>query len=92
MTYNGDGAAFRVEDLEAGHITEYEYDGAGRLVRASKMSSGGTALLTVENKYDTYGRAVGSTYVLPGKTLSYELEYVPARRRWKSSRCPAAKR
>ena len=77
VTYNGDGAAFRVEDLEAGHITEYEYDGAGRLVRASKMSSGGTALLTVENKYDTYGRAVGSTYVLPGKTLSYELEYVP---------------
>ena len=77
VTYNGDGAAFRVEDLEAGHITEYEYDGAGRLVRAIKMSSGGTALLTVENKYDTYGRAVGSTYVLPGKTLSYELEYVP---------------
>ena len=77
MTYNGDGAAFRVEDLAVGHITEYEYDGAGRLVRASKMSSGGTALLTVENKYDTYGRAVGSTYVLPGKTLSYELEYVP---------------
>ena len=77
VTYNGDGAAFRVEDLAVGHITEYEYDGAGRLVRASKMSSGGTALLTVENKYDTYGRAVGSTYVLPGKTLSYELEYVP---------------
>ena len=75
VTYNGDGAAFRVEDLAVGHITEYEYDGAGRLVRASKMSSGGTALLTVENKYDTYGRAVGSTYVLPGKTLSYDLTY-----------------
>ena len=67
ITYNGDGAAFRVEDLEVGHITEYEYDGAGRLVRASKMSSGGTALLTVENKYDTYGRAVGSTYIYNGK-------------------------
>ena len=67
MTYNGDGAAFRVEDLAVGHITEYEYDGAGRLVRASKMSSDGTALLTVENKYDTYGRTAGSTYIYNGK-------------------------
>ena len=37
ITYNGDGQVSRVEDKAAGHTTEYEYDGAGRLIRAYQM-------------------------------------------------------
>ena len=76
VTYNGDGQVSRVEDKAAGHTTEYEYDGAGRLIRAYRADADGAPLLQAENLYDTYGRAKSSTYVMPGKTMGYTLNYV----------------
>ena len=56
ITYNGDGQVSRVEDKAAGHTTEYEYDGAGRLIRAYRADADGAPLLQAENLYDAYGR------------------------------------
>ena len=67
ITYNGDGQVSRVEDKAAGHTTEYEYDGAGRLIRAYRADADGAPLLQAENLYDAYGRAKSSTYVMPNQ-------------------------
>ena len=75
ITYNGDGQVSRVEDKAAGHTTEYEYDGAGRLIRAYRADADGAPLLQAENLYDTYGRAKSSTYVMPNQTQNYTLTY-----------------
>ena len=75
ITYNGDGQVSRVEDKAAGHTTEYEYDGAGRLIRAYRADADGAPLLQAENLYDAYGRAKSSTYVMPNQTQNYTLEY-----------------
>ena len=52
------------------------YDGAGRLIRAYRADADGAPLLQAENLYDAYGRAKSSTYVMPGKTMGYTLNYV----------------
>ena len=75
ITYNGDGQVSRVEDKVAGHTTEYEYDGAGRLIRAYRADADGAPLLQAENLYDAYGRAKSSTYVMPNQTQNYTLTY-----------------
>ena len=75
ITYNGDGQVSRVEDKAAGHTTEYEYDGAGRLIRAYRADADGAPLLQAENLYDAYGRAKSSTYVMPNQTQNYTLTY-----------------
>ena len=75
ITYNGDGQVSRVEDKAVGHTTEYEYDGAGRLIRAYRADADGAPLLQAENLYDAYGRAKSSTYVMPNQTQNYTLTY-----------------
>ena len=60
---------YRCEDSKSGITHQYEYDSLGRLIRAwQKKTSTGETLLAVENTYDEYGRAKGSTYVVGGKT------------------------
>ena len=78
LTYNGDGQAARLVDNASGETTEYEYDAAGRLIRAYRADANGAPLLQAENLYDTYGRAKSSTYVLPGKTMTYVSTYKTA--------------
>ena len=79
LTYNGDGQAARLVDNASGETTEYEYDGAGRLIRANRTSSSsGASLLSAENRYDAFGRAQSTTYLLPGKTMTYESTYKTA--------------
>ena len=78
LTYNGDGQAARLADNASGETTEYEYDGAGRLIRAYRADANGAPLLQAENLYDSYGRAKSTTYLLPGKTMTYESTYKTA--------------
>ena len=76
LTYNGDGQAARLVDNASGETTEYEYDGAGRLIRANRTSSSsGASLLSAENRYDAFGRAQSTTYLLPNQTQKYILSY-----------------
>ncbi len=73
VTFDTNGRISSVKDGNITHI--YEYDSLGRLIRAYQKNNNGTTLLAVENTYDEYGRALGSTYVAGDKTMSYTLSY-----------------
>ncbi len=73
IAYDANGAVYSISDGTNTHI--YEYDSLGRLIRAYQKDSSGALVMNVENSYDSFGRAKGSTYSIDGKTLSYTLSY-----------------
>ncbi|MBQ7047567.1 MAG: RHS repeat protein, partial [Clostridia bacterium] len=76
VSYNGDGSVAKVVDDRSGITTEYEYDSLGRLIHATEYETASkTAVLGTENRYDSYGRPVGSEYALPGIQITYGVTY-----------------
>ena len=76
LQYDANGRLFQTIDREAGITHTYEYDSLGRLIRAwQKNTSTGSVILGVENSYDSYGRASGSTYVIGNTEQSYGITY-----------------
>ena len=76
MQYDANGRLFQTIDHEAGITHTYEYDSLDRLIRAwQKNTSNGSVILGVENAYDSYGRAKGSTVITGGKKLAYTITY-----------------
>ncbi len=76
VSYNGDGAISKVVDNRSGITTEYEYDSLGRLIFAVEYeTSSKNLILQTENKYDAFGRPLGSSYGLPGIDIGYSVEY-----------------
>ena len=66
----------KIVDAKSGITTEYEYDSLGRLVYALAYKTGTqTAVLGTNNRYDPYGRPMGSTYALPDIDIGYDVEY-----------------
>ena len=76
LQYDANGRLFQTIDHQAGITHTYEYDSLDRLIRAwQKDTSTGTTILGVENAYDSYGRASGSTYVIGNTTQNYNITY-----------------
>ncbi|MBQ3011166.1 MAG: DNRLRE domain-containing protein, partial [Oscillospiraceae bacterium] len=76
LSYDANGRLFQTIDYEAGITHTYEYDSLDRLIRAwQKNSSTGAVILAVENSYDAYGRASGSTYIIGDTTQNYGITY-----------------
>ena len=76
VSYNGDGAISKVVDNRSGITTEYEYDSLGRLIFAIEYeTSSKTVVLQTENKYDSFGRPLGSSYDLPDIDIGYSVDY-----------------
>ena len=62
VSYNGDGAISKVVDNRSGITAEYEYDSLGRLIYAVEYeTASGSVVIQTENKYDSFGRPLGSS-------------------------------
>ncbi|HAN21297.1 MAG: hypothetical protein A2Y15_07360 [Clostridiales bacterium GWF2_36_10] len=66
FTYKVSGQLYSSTDLVNSRVYTYEYDSLGRL-------------MDVENSFDSLGRASGSVYLLPGKTMNYGITYKEGR-------------
>ena len=76
LIYDANGRLYQTIDYEGNISHIYEYDSLDRLIRAQQVIIGlGTTALSVENAYDEYGRASGSTYAMGGVTQDYDILY-----------------
>ena len=76
LTYSNDGNIYSAADTVAGIKYIYEYDSLGRLIRGEqKKTSDNSTSMSLENRFDEYGRSSGGSYVLGNKTLNYDIEY-----------------
>ncbi|HAN20651.1 MAG TPA: hypothetical protein DCP51_03085 [Clostridiales bacterium] len=74
FSYDANGRLANSTDHVNGKQYSYEYDKYNRLVRASEKFCG-ALVMGVENWFDSLGRASGSVYTLPGKTMNYGITY-----------------
>ena len=76
IVYTSEGNVYSITDAVSGIRYLFEYDSLGRLIRGRQVKTGdGSVILETENRYDGYGRAVGSESVLGSEELSYGITY-----------------
>ncbi len=75
VLYDSNGRLAKAVDGKAGITYLYEYDSLDRLIRAYQKDANGNTIFAVENSYDEYGRAKGSTYVIDGTEYNYGISY-----------------
>lgn len=75
VLYDSNGRLAKAVDGKAGITYLYEYDSLDRLIRAYQKDASGNTIYSVENSYDEYGRANGSTYVIDGTEYTYGIYY-----------------
>ena len=75
VLYDSNGRLAKATDGKAGITYLYEYDSLDRLIRAYQKDASGNTVFAVENSYDEYGRAKGSTYVIDGTECTYGISY-----------------
>lgn len=76
LVYDTNGMLARCIDNKSAITHEYTYDSLGRLIRAwQQYTVTGVKIVSVENSYDDFGRAEGSSYVVNGETLNYSVGY-----------------
>ena len=75
VLYDSNGRLAKAVDGKVGITYLYEYDSLDRLIRAYQKDASGNTVYAVENSYDEYGRAKGSTYVIDGTEYTYGISY-----------------
>ncbi|MBE6683627.1 MAG: DNRLRE domain-containing protein [Ruminococcaceae bacterium] len=72
LIYDANGRLHSMTEGTTTHV--YEYDSLDRLIRAYQKDANGI-IVAVENTYDEFGRAKGSTYAIGDKTMEYSVTY-----------------